>query len=160
MRPSRRLVAACLLGAQILLAGPLQASEPVRAADPDQVLGVLRDAGFTASMGVDTQGDPKIEARVRGTNFTVLFYKCSSNGNCGAVQFIARYALQQPLDPDAMNRWNNAQMFAKAVVNDAGEPALIVDVNLDHDGMGYRNFLNICEIWSEALQVFEEFIGF
>nr|WP_237399963.1 YbjN domain-containing protein [Rhodovulum visakhapatnamense] len=119
----------------------------------------MRDAGFTDSMGVDPHGDPMIEARARGTNFTVLVFKCSLNSDCGTGQFITRYALQQPLDPAAMNWWNNIHMFAKAVVDDAGEPAVIVDVNPDHEGMGYRSLPNTCEIWSEARQVFEEHIG-
>ena len=136
------------------------ANAGVIAADPRGVLAAMNDYGFSATMGTDSQGDPKISARVSETNFVVFFYGCTDNIDCSSIQFYAGYDLTDSISALKVNEWNRSQLFTKATIDDEGDPSLEMDVNLDYDGSGEDNFQDVLDIWQVSVEQYEDFIDF
>ena len=135
------------------------ASAQVLASDPGAILKRLQDYGYPATMTSDNQGDPKIETRVSDTKFKVYFYGCDDNNkNCTAIQFGAGYDLSDGISALKINEWNRDQRFAKAYIDDESDPFLEMDVNLDGDGIGEKNFEDTVEIWRKQVERFEDYI--
>lgn len=128
------------------------------AADPQAVLGAMQDFGLVASIETDSEGDPKIVSRVSNTKFAVFFYGCTENVDCASVQFYAGYDIDGTLSALKANEWNRDRLFSKATIDDEGDPAIEMDVNLDEDGMGPANFADALDIWRRTVEEFETFI--
>ncbi|MBN2907734.1 MAG: YbjN domain-containing protein [Rhodobacteraceae bacterium] len=155
LRPIRR-VALAFATLSALAAGTAQAE--VVAANPMGVLKALQDYGYAATMSTDNTGDPKISAKVSKSNFVVFFYGCTDNADCASVQFYVGYDVNGTVSALKMNEWNRNKLFSKATVDDEGDPALEMDVNLDFDGSGDQNFNDTLDIWRLSIEEFEEFI--
>jgi hypothetical protein len=109
-------------------------------------------------MGVDGQGDPKVSSRVSDTKFSVYFYGCQDNDNCSSILIKAGYDLNNGISALKINEWNREKRFAKAYIDDEGDPFLEMDINLDFDGVGNKNFEDTLDWWRLLVEDFEEFI--
>ncbi|TCP27436.1 YbjN domain-containing protein [Rhodovulum adriaticum] len=134
------------------------AAADVRASNPQGVLSAMQAYGYAATLETDSTGDPKISSRVSRSNFAVFFYGCSDNNDCASIQFYTGYNMNNAVSAGRMNEWNRDKLFSKATVDDDGDPALEMDVNLDFDGMGNGNFEDVLDIWRLSVESFEEFI--
>lgn len=140
----------------LAVTGPARAE--IAASDPQAVLDAMHDYGFAATMEVDTQGDPKIASRVSQSRFVVFFYGCTDNTDCASIQFFVGYDQEESVSALMMNEWNRSKLFSKATVDEEGDPALEMDVNLDFDGIGPENFADVLDIWRLSVEEFEDFI--
>lgn len=132
----------------------------VIAADPAGVVAAMQEFGYTATLETDSLGDPKISSRVSQSNFVVLFFGCTDNVDCASIQFYVGYDLTDSFSALKANEWNRTQLFTKATIDDEGDPALEMDVNLDFDGSGADNFQDVLDIWRISVEQFEDFIDF
>ena len=134
-------------------------AQTVAASNPATIVQALQSAGFSAALGRDERGDPKIDTAVGGTNIVVYFFDCDGGRACRAVQFHSSYAMQAP-PLETMNRWNRDTRYARAFVTADGNPALEMDVNLDAaGGMSRRLFLDNLELFAALVPDFERLIG-
>lgn len=140
-----------------LAAGPALAGE-ITATDPQAVMKAMQDYGFVATMEADSEGDPKIVARVSRTKFRVYFFGCEDNKNCASLHFRAGYDLDNSLSALKVNEWNREKRFTKAYIDDEGDPFMEMDVNLDFDGVGAKNFEDTLDWWRLLVEDFEDFI--
>ena len=130
----------------------------VTATDENVVMKAMQDFGLIATMGTDSQGDPKISSRVSDTKFSVYFYGCQDNKNCSSILIKAGYDLNNGISALKINEWNRDKRFAKAYIDDEGDPFLEMDINLDFDGVGNKNFEDNLDWWRLLVEDFEEFI--
>ncbi|MCK4712312.1 MAG: YbjN domain-containing protein [Marinosulfonomonas sp.] len=130
----------------------------VTATDANVVMKAMQDFGLVATMDVDSQGDPKISSRVSDTKFSVYFYGCTNNDNCSSILIKAGYDLNDGMSALKINEWNREKRFAKAYIDDEGDPFLEMDVNLDFEGVGDKNFEDNLDWWRLLVEDFEEFI--
>ncbi|MDQ7070451.1 MAG: YbjN domain-containing protein [Rhodobacterales bacterium] len=149
-------VAAVVLGLSSGLA--TTATAEITATDAYEVMTRMQKFGFIASMEADSDGDPKIVSRVSDTKFRVYFYGCENNDNCSSLHFRAGYDLANGITASKMNEWNREKRFAKAYIDDEGDPFLEMDVNLDFEGVGDENFEDSLDWWRLLVEDFEEFI--
>ena len=141
----------------LLLAGSVRAD--VSASDPATVLSEMRDAGFPATMHVDSNGDPLIKSKVSRSNFGVYFYGCNDDGkHCSSIQFGAGYRMSEGLNNSVASDWNRTKRLGKAYVDDDGNPHLKMDINLV-GGISADNFEANLEWWRVAIDRFENHIG-
>ncbi len=142
--------------ATISLASAAQAQ--VTATDENTILQAMQDFGLVATMGTDNSGDPKISSRVSSTKFKVYFYGCTDNTQCTSIQFGAGYDLKSGISALKVNEWNTKKRFAKAYIDDEGDPFLEMDINTDFDGIGIKNFEDSMDLWRSLVEDFEDFI--
>ena len=134
------------------------ATADVTATDAFTVMQAMQDFGLVATMGKDSQGDPKISSRVSDTKFSVYFYGCEDNDNCSSILIKAGYDLNNGISALKINEWNREKRFTKAYIDDEGDPYLEMDVNLDYEGVGNQNFADNLDWWRLLVEDFEEFI--
>ncbi len=130
----------------------------VTATDANVILQAMQDFGLVATMGTDNSGDPKISSRVSSTKFKVYFYGCTDNTQCTSIQFGAGYDLKSGISALKVNEWNRKKRFAKAYIDDEGDPFLEMDINTDFDGIGSKNFDDTMDLWRSLVEDFETFI--
>lgn len=146
-------IAAAMLGL------PSAGLAEVTASNPNGVMRALQDYGYVATMEADSRGNPKIASRVSDTKFKVYFFGCNDNGaNCTSIQLGAGYDLNNGLNASTINEWNRDKRFAKAYIDDEGDPFLEMDINLDYDGSGDENFQDSLDLWRLLVEDFEVFI--
>ncbi|MBI1418683.1 MAG: YbjN domain-containing protein [Limimaricola sp.] len=135
------------------------AAQNLVAAEPASILAAMQNAGFVATLGESSAtGNPKISSRISRTNFSVYFYGCRNHVDCTSIQFSAGYNLSTPMTPARANEWNRNQRFAKVYVNDDGDPILRMDMTMEGDGTGPRNFGYSLDFWRLQAENFEKFI--
>ena len=142
----------------MIAAAPVHA-QLVRAQDPQSVVDAMQAAGYTAKLGVDRLGDPKIDSSVSGTNFVVFFYNCTGNRDCATVQFHSAFDMPTPLTLDLINEWNRSQRFGRAYLDKENDPTIEMDVDLDDGGLSRALFEDNLEFWASVLGKFERHIG-
>jgi hypothetical protein len=130
----------------------------VTATNAYSILEAVHEFGYTATMEKDSDGDPKISGKVSSTNFNVYFYGCTDNTDCKSLIFKAGYNLSDGMSASDINEWNRNKRFSRAYIDDEGDPFLEMDVNLDYDGVGSKNFQDTLDWWRVSVESFEEFI--
>lgn len=125
----------------------------VGADDPTALAEVIRGYG-SATLTTDSSGDPKIEGRIDGNRFHVLFYGCKQNANCGSIQFSSAWG-GGGVTMEEINAWNRDKRFGKAFLDGDGDPAIEMNVNLRH-GVSRKNFDDTVDYWRIVLNSFKE----
>lgn len=146
------------LATAVMIASASVASADITAKNANVVMKAMQSFGLVATMGEDSQGDPKISSRISDTKYSVYFYGCEDNDNCNSILIKAGYDLNNGISASKVNEWNREKRFAKAYIDDDGDPFLEMDVNLDYDGVGEKNFEDTLDWWRISVEDFEEFI--
>jgi hypothetical protein len=140
--------------AALLLAASPAAAQMVRGQDPQSVVEAMRAAGFTADLGVDKVGDPKIDSSISDTKFVTFFY------NCTTIQCHSGHAMRGKVTLEQINEWNRSQRFGRAFIDKEGDPVLEMDVDLDDGGLSRELFVDNLEFWHTVVGKFEKHIGY
>lgn len=146
-----------ILGALIAPLLGIGAAQAQVVGDPDVVQNLMQTYGLQVTQDTDSVGDPMLSTRIEGTNFDVYFYSCEE-GPCQSIQFSAGFDLDQPMSASTINEWNRDKRFGKAFLDDEGDPHIEYDINLDHDGIGAKNFDDTIDLWRVVLADFRDFI--
>lgn len=136
-------------------------SQPVHAqvvGDPEVIKTLMTEFGLVVEQDTDPTGDPRLSSRIEGTRFDVLFYDCDK-GPCQSIQFSAAFDMKEPMASDALNDWNRDMRFGKAYLDAEGDPFVEMDINVDLDGIGRKNFDDSLDIWRTVLGQFRTYIG-
>jgi hypothetical protein len=149
----RLAIAATALLATVL-AVPAQAQDKtlIDARDPARILKIAQKFG-TAELTTDHEDDPKINARLGGTSYSIYFYGCKSGVNCKAIQFYAGWDSGGEYTTKQLNEWNRNKRFGKAYIDSEGDPVLEMDVNLD-SGVTVANLEDTFDWWKVVLKNF------
>jgi len=136
-------------------------AQQVTAKDPQSVARALQAAGYQAELQKDSEGDPMILSASSGSKFGVFFYNCTNNANCATVQFHAGFDTDPSKAPslERINAWNRSQRFGRAYLDNEGDPAIEMDIDLDDGGMSQALFIDNLEFWVSVLAQFEKDIG-
>ncbi len=148
---------AALAVAAVLVAGS-GAAETLNATNPWAVMINMQGFGLVATLESDSSGDPKIASRVSDTKFSVYFYGCEDKEDCTSIQFSAGYDLNEGITAERVNEWNLTKRFAKAYVDEEGDPFLEMDLNMDYEGVSLENFEDSLDVWRLLIEDFEDFI--
>ncbi|SDY62309.1 Putative sensory transduction regulator [Jannaschia faecimaris] len=151
----KRIVLAAVLACTAQAA---MAQDNVSAADPEGVMRAMQEEGYLTKMGLDDVGDPKISSKVLESNFSVFFYGCNNGTQCTSVQFSSGYDLDIPMNAKRINDWNRENRFARAFVDDEGDPFIRMDVVLAGDGNSVGSFSYNLDFWRLLIEDFEDFI--
>jgi len=145
--------------AMTAVAAPAHA-QLVRAQDPQSLVRALQNGGYTAQLGVDAVGDPKITSAYGGTTFQIFFYNCTNHKECATIQFHSGYHLDKSPSFELINQWSQSQRFGRAYLDKENDPILEMDVDLDDGGLSPLLFIDNVEFWTASLSKFERHIGY
>lgn len=135
----------------LTLSGPAPAQSPndlLDGSDPQAILGIAQGYG-SATLDVDSLGDPMIEGRIGGQAYTVFFYGCEGGADCSSIQFTTYFAGVRP-SATAVSDWNDENRFGTMYLDSDGDLAVDMDVNL-FGGVTRRNLDDTFDWWRVVL---------
>lgn len=159
------LRAAAIAVAMLTLGGTAHAADPapcaadmVCASAPQTVFAALARKGQEPVMGKDDTGDPMIDGKAAGYNFTIFFYGCKDAGGCNSLQFVATFKAESTHTPELANRWNVKKRFSQMSIEPDKRLNFRYDVNM-LGGLSRANFEDTLEWWETMLNEFSDFFS-
>lgn len=142
--------------------GVPEVANALLASDPASFVGFLEKHGRAPELTTDQIGDPMIIFKDADEDEYLLFYDCTDNAACLAVQFYAGYQMNEPVELGAINAWNGGltRRFTRAFVGDDQTVSLEMDVATSRDGVSERDFNDLLGLWLIRKGEFESQIGF
>lgn len=131
----------------------------VLASDPESVLDFFFNEGIPAKLTTDAIGDPLIEFRNGSDSLQLYFYDCEDNVECLALQFFSGYIVDGGVSLETINQWNTDRRFVRAYLTDEGAARIEMDVATSWDGITYRDFRDLYDLWMESVALFEDRIN-
>jgi len=138
-------------------APPFRAQSLVYGAQPQYVLLTARAYG-EADLDVDPLGDPVIRGKIEDLGYFIYFYGCSEGKACTNLMFSARWESDHYNDK-SMGDWNRERRFGKAFLDEDGNPAVEMNVNL-FGGVSRDNLVDTFDWWRLVLTDFADYYGF
>jgi len=132
--------------------------QPVDATDPARIAALIQAEGYKAALTEDSVGDPLIESAAQGVDFSVFFYECTQNADCGAIQFYAGFDLSEAYPIAQINQWNTENRYLRAYLDDEDDPRIEMDMKL-RGGITDENFRAALDAWTSSLGGFLIHIG-
>ncbi len=107
-----------------------RAAEGTRITGP-QLVTILQDLGYRATLDEDGVGDPMVRTGMGGYNVFVYFYECET-GACGSLQFVLGLDLEDGTTPAVIEAFNRDRRWGRAHLDDERDPFLRMDVEVLH----------------------------
>jgi hypothetical protein len=150
---------ALTIGAALaFLTTPAQA-ELVNAKNPATIKAIVESQGWPATLVSKADEDPYIESNRNGLKFLVLFMNCNdAHKDCKTLQYYMGFSDAKGTSLDRLNDWNRTKRFARAYRDDAGDPVLEMDVDVDFAGIPRENIGETFNTWASLMDSYREFI--
>ena len=123
----------------------------------DEILNIARGYG-SAVLASQENGDPRIDGKIDGVQYYVIFRNCTDNTECEDLNFYAGF-LDNKQTMDAINAWNRDKRFAFAYLDSDLDASITYDVNIEY-GVTPKNLDASFSIWSLVLKQYADYIGF
>lgn len=150
--------AAFALGAAAIFAATPAHAELVNAKNPTKIKEILESQGWPATLISKADEDPYIESNRNGLKFLVLFMNCEDNKDCKTLQYYMGFSDAKEVTIEKLNAWNKDKRFARAYRDDAGDPVLEMDVDLDFAGIPRENVGETLNTWASLMDSYREFV--
>ena len=150
--------AALVLGAAAIFAATPAHAELINAKNPAKIKEILESQGWPATLIAKAGDDPYIESNRNGLKFLVLFMNCEDNKDCKTLQYYMGFSDAKDVTIERLNSWNKDKRFARAYRDDAGDPVLEMDVDLDFAGIPRENVGETLNTWASLMDSFREYV--
>ena len=91
-----------------------------------ELVKILQDAGYRASLETDSDGDPLVRTGMAGWNVVIHFYDCQQ-GRCGSLQFSTGIDLEHGTTMAVVNKFNTEYRYGRVHLDDEADPFLVFD---------------------------------
>ena len=150
--------AAFAFGVSALLAATPARAELVNATDPATIEAIVESQGWPATIVTKPGDDPYIESNRTGLKFLVLFMNCDEGKKCKTLQYYMGFSDAKEVTIERLNQWNKDKRFARAYKDDAGDPVLEMDVDLDFAGIPRENVGETFNTWASLMDSFRDYV--
>ena len=133
-------------------------AELVNAANPETIKAIVESQGWPATIVAKEGDDPYIESNRGGLKFLVLFMNCDGGERCKTLQYFMGFSDAKDVTLDRLNQWNKEKRFARAYKDDAGDPVLEMDVDLDFQGIPRENVGETFNTWASLMDSFRAYV--
>jgi hypothetical protein len=102
----------------------------------------LKAMGYASNVDTDDSGDPRVNTKIDGYNWSIYFYDCASGPRddrlCNSYQFYSGYTTPKPVPLTVINKWNTEQRYAKAytAVLKSGASSARIEIDVRMAGTG------------------------
>ena len=133
------------------------------------IMGELQKEGFIAKLDKDDDGEPRINLKVDGYDWSIYFYACAAGANetrpCVSYQFYSGYTTAKPVPLATINKWNTDKRYARAYnfVQRDGKTSARIEIDVLSEGTGAdkaETFQAFFRKMKEATQDFRKLIEF
>lgn len=154
------LAASAGIAALAALASAPVAAQSIDARNPKTLFALTKAEGYQPEM-INKKGEsPSFRINVDGVKSLILFMDCdSAQTNCKTIQFYAGYSVNEVFSTDRINEWNRDKRFARAYVDNSGDPVIEMDLDLDFGGLPRANVVEAFNLWSSLLSSFSSFVN-
>ena len=150
--------AALALGIAALFSPTPAHAELINAADPATIKAIVESQGWPATVVAEEGDDPYIESNRGGLKFLVLFMNCNEGKQCKTLQYYMGFSDAKDISLERLNQWNKDKRFARAYKDDAGDPVLEMDVDLDFQGIPRENVGETFNTWASLMDSFRTYV--
>lgn len=130
----------------------------VSAQNPAAIKAIIESRGWPATLVARPGEDPYIESNRDGLKFLVLFMNCDKGRKCKTLQYYMGFNDAKNLSYERLNQWNKEKRFARAYRDDAGDPVLEMDVDLDFAGIPRANIGETFNTWASLMDSFRAYV--
>jgi hypothetical protein len=129
----------------------------IASTDINGLVFALQRAGFTAE--VKTEGRQSyVLGRLGTVPFQAFLSGCQpSGGGCTDIELYAGFSGTQRIPLERINGWNARTRFARAFLDEDGDPALQLDIGLV-GGVSADALKATLETWGSALETYSLFL--
>ncbi len=124
----------------------------------DAIVASMERNGLKVELTEDSGGDPRIRSTDEDNPFSVHFYSCTDNTDCGVIQFSAGWNLKNGITLAKIEEWNATKLWGQAYRDEDKDPWLAMTVNLK-GGVTVENFDDTVDWWRVVSGDFEKHIG-
>jgi hypothetical protein len=128
----------------------------VDATNPAILTRILDEAGYSATLTKDEQGEPLIQISIGKFKALVVFYQCAEKINCRSLQFYTAFDFKNGMKLKDLPKVSDALRFAKVTLDNENDPILLHDVNMQ-GGVSRMNFEVTAREFSMAVGKFDGF---
>jgi hypothetical protein len=125
---------------------------------PAEVEALLKAQGFAVESRTTESGSPVTAFKLSGYNVSLYYYGCNA-GSCASLQMYAGFKVPNKLSAEKMNEWNRGKRFSRAYLNEAGDPSLESDLDLE-GGVSMANVKSFVETFRMSVDAFAKHVGF
>lgn len=147
-----------IAAAAMLSAAPAHA-ELVNASSPSTIKAMIESRGWPAKLVTKDSGNPYISSEIKGMKFAILFMNCSNGRNCKTLQYYIGFGGSKDVSLSRINKWNKEKRFARAYIDNDGDPVLEMDVDLDFNGIPRENLGETLNTWASLVDSYSDFIA-
>lgn len=136
------------------MGAPAMAADPVvTASDPQGIVSLLEIAGYAATLGTDTYGDPSIHLELGGWDADIAFYGCDdeTHDGCTELQIIGGFDTNFSVSAEAALDIARRSRFAQTYIDDDGDVWVEWDI-VTGKGIPQGVFLKGLRNYTDALQ--------
>ena len=134
-------------------AAPARA-ELVTAKDPGKIAALLTERGYRAEI-VEGKDATYIKSSDSGAPVTIFFLNCTGRTDCTTLQFYTGYNDLKNIPLATINEWNKQRRFARAYIDNDGDPVIEMDVDMDFGGIARENFYANLDIFLASIPKFK-----
>ena len=145
-------------GAVLAVAATPAQAQLVNATNPQAIKQIVESHDWPATLVQKTGEDPYIESNRNGLKFLVLFMNCTENKNCRTLQYYMGFSDAKDTTLEKLNQWNKEKRFARAYRDEAGDPVLEMDVDVDFNGIPKENISETFNTWAALMDAYHEFL--
>ena len=150
--------AALALATTALFSATPAHAELINATNPATIKAIVESQGWPATIVAKDGDDPYIESTRSGLKFLVLFMNCDEGQKCKTLQYYMGFSDAKDVSLERLNQWNKDKRFARAYKDDAGDPVLEMDVDLDFAGIPRENVGETFNTWASLMDSFREYV--
>lgn len=152
------LRAALALGITTTIAATPAHAELINATNPATIKAIVKSQGWPATLVSKPGEDPYLESNRGGLKFLVLFMNCDAGKKCKTLQYYMGFSDAKNVSLDRLNQWNKDKRFARAYLDDEGDPVLEMDVDVDFSGIPRENLGETFNTWASLMDSFREYV--
>jgi hypothetical protein len=145
----------------LLLPGDRVPPGKLSSADPSTIAAFLQKEGYRAKLITDDGERPYIESAANGAKFYIYPQNCDGeSGVCEDLMFRSSYDKrpENPVNVDKMNEFNRDVRWARAYLDQTGNPVVELDVLFTDRLVDEKMFGEALAIWGSTLSQFHEAI--
>jgi hypothetical protein len=144
--------------AALALATPAHAQTAT--ADPDQVVALLKEAGYPAEPFGDQNGYRQVTSKAGDYEFSVDLFDCTAGKACELVLFYTAFKAGEDMpSKEAIAAYSGQQSAGRMFVDRRGAPVIELELNLAEGALNPAQFADSLKTWETMLNGFADFLS-
>ncbi len=138
-----------------LLAAALAVSVPAQAQsariDPDHIVSVLKDAGYTAEYVGNEADYRQIQTNAGNYRYMVEMYDCEGGKNCQTLEFYTNFPLPTPPTKEKLDAYDGPREGARLALDRRGMAMMRQELDLGDAGLSDEEIVAKLKTWETMI---------